>query len=141
MQPQTQQQKQKEQGIPPYSYTEAGYNPFFERDPRTYNASPKINSQNSPFIMSIVDNAIIYDPFTDMASQNNNPATQTTSGSAIQGGVLQSDNGNLQIDLTNGTINYSDGITNLLNLGGANAQGTPNSLTVQNSAGSTILSS
>lgn len=133
--------KQQVQQPQPYSYIDSGYNPFMERSPRTYNANDTINGQSSPFIESVVDNAIIYDPFADLASQNLSPATQQVSGDAVQGGTIKSSNGNLQIDLSNGTLNYNDGVTNLLSIGGNSADGTPNSLTAENISGQTILSS
>lgn len=120
----------------PYSYSEAGFNPFMERSPRTYYANERIEAQASPFIESVVDNSIIYDPFTDTQSQNLNSATQTTSGDAVSGGSLTSDNGNLNINLTQGSITYTDGLTQLLNIGGAN-----NNVQVQNASGDTILNS
>jgi hypothetical protein len=54
----------------------------------------------------------------------------------IVGGVMQSQNGNLQIDLNQGAITYNDGTTNLLQVGGQN-----NSVQIQNANASTILSS
>lgn len=120
----------------PYSYEEAGFNPFMERSPRTYYANPRIEAQASPFIESVVDNSIIYDPFTDTQSQNLNATNQTTSGDALSGGTLTSDNGNLSIDLSQGAITYTDGLTQLLNIGGAS-----NNVQVQNAAGNTILNS
>lgn len=125
----------------PYTYESAGFNAFLQRNPRTYTANDTINNQASPFIESVVDNAIIYDPFTDTQSQNLNQASQPISADQIQGGTLTSSNGNLSIDLTSGQLNYSDGAVNLLNVGGTNNNGTPNSLTAQNAQGQTILSS
>lgn len=53
----------------------------------------------------------------------------------ISGGVMQSQNGALTIDLNQGSINYNDGAVNLFNLGGPD-----NNLTVNNSSNNNILS-
>ena len=125
----------------PYTYEQSGFNIFFERSPRTYNASDLMNNLISPFIESVVDNSIIYDPFSDTQSQNLNQSSQQISADQIQGGTLTSNNGNLSIDLSQGQINYNDGAQQLLDIGGTNAQGTPNSLTINSSGGQNIISS
>ncbi len=125
----------------PINWETSGYNPFMERSPRTFNANELLNNLISPFIESIVDNAIIYDPFTDTQSQNLNGASQPISADQISGGMLTSNNENLTIDMNSGQINFNDGVQNLLNIGGTNSQGTDNSLTINNAQGQTILSS
>lgn len=125
----------------PYSYEDSGFNLFFERNPRTYNANDQLNAQISPFIESIVDNAIIYDPFQDTQSQNLNQASQQISADQISGGVLTSNNGNLSMNLNTGELSYSDGAQQLLDVGGINSQGTPNSLTITSSTGNNLVSS
>ncbi len=133
--------QQQAQSYQPVTYDQIGFNPFFERSPRTYNASDSMNNLVSPFIESVVDNAILYDPFSDTMSQNNTQSSQSISADQVQGGTLTSNNGNLSVDLTSGTITYSDGVQSLLNVGGTNNQGTPNSLTITNSQGQNIVSS
>ena len=125
----------------PYTYEQSGFNIFFERSPRTYNASDLMNNLISPFIESVVDNSIIYDPFSDTQSQNLNQSSQQISADQIQGGTLTSNNGNLSIDLSQGQINYNDGAQQLLDIGGTNNAGTPNSLTITNAQGQNIVSS
>lgn len=136
-----QQTQQNQINNEPYSWEQGGFNLFMERSPRSYCANPLIDSQISPFIESVVDNAIIYDPMTDTQSQNLNQASQQVSADQISGGVLQSDNGNLNIDLNSGTLQYTDGIQTLLNVGGANLQGTQNSLTINDANGQQLLGS
>lgn len=123
------------------SYETAGFNQFMERNPQTFMANEQLDSYTSPFISQVVNNGLLFDPFSDFSSQTIQSLLQPVSADNVQGGVLQSNNGNLTIDLNNGTLNYSDGAANLFNLGGTNTTGTQNSLTAQNAQGQTILSS
>jgi len=54
----------------------------------------------------------------------------------VVGGVMQSINGNLRIDLNQGQILYNDGVVDLLNVGGQN-----NAITISNDQSSSILTS
>lgn len=127
----------------PYTYMDAGFNQFFERSPQTFLANDRLNAMTSPFIQQIDENGYLFSPFSDTTSQTMDAVLQQQPISAdnIQGGTLASDNGNLLIDLTNGNVQYNDGAQQLLNIGGVNPQGTPNSLTVNNAQGQQILGS
>lgn len=122
----------------PESYLSHGFTPFLERDPRAYGTNPILEQLNSPFQQQSLTQGYSYDPFID---QNMAPSNTTISGNDVQGGVLTSNDGQLVIDLNASTINYSDNATTLLNVGGTNAAGTTNSLTINNAAGTPIVSS
>lgn len=122
-------------------YTQTGFNVFMERSPQSYLANQMLDGYTSPFIEQVSQNGYTFDPFSDTTSQTTQSMLQPISGDQIQGGVIQSNNGNLQLDLNNNILTYNDGITNLLNVGGSNSQGTPNSLTINNLAGNPIVSS
>ena len=123
------------------TYEDVGFNQFLERSPQTFIANDRLNSYTSPFISQVSNNGILFDPFSDFTSQTLNTVMQPVSANNIQGGILQSNNGNLQIDLNNGTLNYSNGATDLFNLGGQSNTGATDSVTATNSVGNTILSS
>jgi len=125
----------------PQGYERLGFNRFLERTPQVFNANDTINESISPFLSQISENGIIFDPFSDFTNQTMQALLPAISANNVQGGVIQSNNGNLQIDLNNGTLNYNDGVQNLLNVGGTNTQGTPQSLTATDSLGNTILTS
>jgi len=119
------------------SWDQTGFNQFLERSPQSYLANNQLNSYTSPFIEQISNNGYMFDPFSDTTSQSIQSMMQPISASQIQGGTLQSNNGNLQMNLDQGTLTYNDGITQLLNVGGASPNGTPNSVTIANQNGQT----
>lgn len=132
-------QLQQPQQIP--TYEDSGFNMFLERSPQTFLANDTLNNYASPFLSQVANNGVLFDPFADFTQQTMQAVLPSISGDNIQNGIIQSANGNLTIDLNNGTLNYNDGAVNLFNLGGQGTQGTPNSLTATNAQGQTILSS
>lgn len=83
-------------------YTDLGYNKSFQRLPSTQ----QITSNQIPTLSPYTVNSII----------------QALSASKIKGGILQSTDGKLLINLDSGTIQYNDGVVSLLTLGGSNGE-------------------
>ncbi len=81
-------------------YTQLGFNNSFQRAEQIQ----QISSGQIPTMSPYTVNSII----------------QGLSASKIKGGILQSNDGKLLIDLNLGTIKYNDGVTDLLTVGGAN---------------------
>ncbi len=104
------------------TYLDRGFNQFFQRIP--VNQGP-------------------YN-WNDYAANNSLPQVTTQDASTmfqgipadkITGGVLQSRNGNLKLNLDDGTLVYNDGVVDLLAIGGED-----NNLTIKNSSNINILS-
>lgn len=130
----------QQQGYQSPTYKDLGFTAFLERQPSTYIANSQLQSYISPFVAQADESGFLFSPFTDTSQLT--PIQQApTSANTISGGVLQSQNGNLSIDLTNGEIAFSNGAETSLSIGGQGTDGTPNSITATNSQGDTILSS
>lgn len=93
------------------NYRQLGFNIFMERQPSTYLANDQLNQMVSPFIADVDENGFLFSPFTDF-SQISQSQQQPTSASDIQGGALNSSQGGMSIDLTQGNINFTNGVTN-----------------------------
>lgn len=134
MNPSLSQYNQGMQQGPP-TWQTSGFNKFLERSPQSYLANELLDSFTSPFIEQISNNGYMFDPFADTTSQSIQSMMQPISASQIQGGTLQSSNGNLQMNLDQGTLTYTDGAQQLLNVGGISSNGTPNSVTINSQNG------
>src|SRR5438128_1752920 len=97
------------------NYLDLGFDQSFERHPQK-----RITSEELPDVTPFTADSII----------------QQIPGSKIAGGVIESQDGKLKIDLEKGQFLYNDGVVDLLSLGGASR-----SLTVKDSNGTTLISS
>ena len=89
------------------TYRDVGFTPFLERQPSTYIANEQLQSLISPFLAEVDESGFLFTPFTDMNQVNNNAVI---SGQQVQGGVISSNNGQANVDLINGNINFSNGV-------------------------------
>lgn len=91
------------------SYTDEGFDKYFMRK-RAKRATPMITRQAA------------------------NTLIDSLSGDKIVGGIIESTNGQLTIDLENGKMVYNDGIVDLLSLGGSD-----NNLIIRDTNDSTLV--
>lgn len=115
----------------PITYLSLGFNEFFNRVPQ--------KSDKNPY-----DYRGFYE-WEDYATQGSIPQVtqqdaatmfQGIPGNTISGGLIQSQDGALSINLDQGGITYNDGAVDLLSIGGANKN-----VNINNSSNSSILSS
>lgn len=115
----------------PPTYLDLGFDPFFRRIPQ--------KSDKNPY-----DYKGFYE-WEDYATMGSIPQVtqqdaatmfQGIPGSNISGGLIQSQDGALQINLDQGGITYNDGAVNLFSLGGQDKN-----LTINNSSNTSILNS
>ena len=93
------------------TYRDVGFTPFLERQPSTYIANEQLQSLISPFLAEVDESGFLFTPFTDMNQVNNNAVI---SGQQVQGGQTASNNGNMVIDYTQGSINFQNNVTSTI---------------------------
>lgn len=108
-------------------YTQIGYDQFFRK--QTQQSAQASSDDNTA--LQVYENSPSA-PSQDY-SQDPNSLPQIP-GNNVVGGILQSTNGNLTIDLNQGILNYNDGVQNLLTMSPTSG------VNVNSSTGANLLS-